>query len=142
MLALLVFVSLNAAQIPQRDIASQAFPIHRATTDVGDIMDQYPEYLEFVLAIGRSENPGVANQIAQRFAKLKRADEKLAARFLKGLRFEMIQKLELVGMPPKRVSTDSPVMRKWVAKYLSAWLREVDEYQFRAYASTVARNRD
>jgi hypothetical protein len=138
MLALLLFASIyNGGS--GREIASMGFPQYRATSDVGDIMDDYPDYLRFALAIGKESNRSAANQLEERFTRLQKADEKLAARFLKGLRFEMVQKLELSGLSPKRVSTATPAMRKWVAKYLPAWLREVDEYQFRAYASAISR---
>ena len=137
-LALSMMVAGSAPSV-ERDTASMAFPLYKSTSDVGDIMDDYPAYLQFALTIGRDVNAPVARQIEERFMKLKRADEKLAARFLKGLRFEMIQKLELVGMSPKRVTTENATMRKWVAKYLPAWLREVDEYQFRAFAASIAK---
>jgi hypothetical protein len=140
MLVLLILGFLTSSEVKaERGPASIEFPRHKATSDVGDIMDDYPEYLQFVLSIGRDVNPKVAAQIEERYSKLRKADERLAARFLKGLRFEMIQKLELSGLSPKRVSTSTPVMRKWVAKYLPAWLREVDEYQFRAYAFAMAK---
>lgn len=140
-LATFVALGLSMGTI-DRQTASMAFPNYKATTDVGDIMDDYPAYLQFALTIGRDVNAPVARQIEERYMKLKRADEKLAARFLKGLRFEMVQKLELVGLSPRRVTTDNAVMRKWVAKYMGAWLREVDEYQFRAYATTLAKRND
>lgn len=141
-LALLVgLASISGTmRLEERDLASMAFPQHRATNDQGDILDEYPEYLQFALTIGRDTNPRLASEIETRYRKLRRADEKLAARFLKGLRFEMVQKLELVGMSPKRVTTQTPALRRWVTKYLGAWLREVDEYQFRAYALAVSKN--
>lgn len=122
-----------------RDIASQAFPNHRLTSDDDRILDNYKDYLNFVLEVGQGTNAKSARLLEERFEKLKKADEKLAARFLKGLRFEMHQKLELSGLSPARVSTNNAEMRRWVNKYLGAWLREVDEYQYRAYANAVAR---
>lgn len=129
----------HAMIAPEREVASMAFPQHKATSDVDDIMDDYPEYLKFVLEIGRDVNPKVASQIETRWAKLKKADERLASRFLKGLRFEMVQKMELSGMSSARVTTNSGFMRTWVKKYMGAWLREVDEYQYRAYAQSLAK---
>ncbi len=135
----LVLVGASTPAV-ERTTASMAFPLHKSTSDVDDIIEEYSDYLTFILSIARSENASMARQIEERFSRLKRADEKQAARFLKGLRFEMIQKLELTGLSARRVSTDTPAIRKWVAKYMAAWLREVDEYQFRAYtASLIAR---
>lgn len=147
MFALLISVLLQGTavqtvgtnEVAVREIASMAFPIHKATSDVDDIMDDYPEYLQFALEIGRDVNPSTARQIQERYARLAKANEALAARFLKGLRFEMIQKMELAGLSPKRVDTNNSTMRRWVQKYIGAWLREVDEYQFRAYAQAVAK---
>ncbi len=133
------FTPAEGMYSPNREVASMAFPQHRATTDVDDIMDDYPAYLQFALEIGRDVNPKVAKQIEVRWAKLKNADERLASRFLKGLRFEMTQKLELSGVSPSRVTTNSAFMRSWVKKYMGAWLREVDEYQYRAYAQSLAK---
>ncbi len=135
----IVLVSGDALRPVERETASMAFPLYKNTSDVGDIMDDYPAYLNFALTIGKDVNPGMAKQISERFTRLKRADEKYAARFLKGLRFEMIQKLELTGLSPKRVTTENPTLRRWVAKYIGAWLREVDEYQFRAFAASIAK---
>lgn len=146
MLVLLFLALIQNPTVPHtdlsREIASMQFPRHKATNDVGDIMDDYQDYLNFALTIGKRENPTVARQIEERYFRLKNADEKLAARFLKGLRFEMMQKLELVGLPPKRVTTETPVMRRWVAKYMGLWLREVDEYQFRAFATSLAKRNE
>ena len=139
MLALLVLISLSGSPQVDRSVATVAFPTFKNTSDVDDIMDDYPAYLAFILDIGQDVNPTVANQIQERFNRLKKADEKLAARFLKGLRFEMIQKMELSGLTPRNTTSNNATMRKWVQRYLGVWLREVDEYQFRAFAAAIAR---
>jgi hypothetical protein len=141
MLVLILFSFFQGATV-QRGVASMQFPQYRVTSDVDDILESYPNYLKFVLTIGKAENPTIARQIEQRFFRLKKADEKLAASFLKGLRFEMHQKLELMGYSGKRINTENPALRRWVGKYLGLWLREVDEYQFRAYASTIAKRNE
>ncbi len=135
----LLFLAFVSEPVVSRDLDSMEFPRHKATSDVGDIIEEYPDYLRFALTIGRSENPALAKQIEERFARLRNADEKSAARFLKGLRYEMVQKLELSGLSPKRANTENPMLRRWVAKYMPLWLREVDEYQFRAFAAAIAR---
>lgn len=141
MFATIVFLAFLSSNGPvsERSIASMEFPRHRLTSDVDDIVDDYSDYLDFVLEIGRDTNPRVAQQIEERFSKLRSQDKRYAARFLKGLRFEIYQRMELVGLVPDRLTTHNPEMRKWVAKYLPAWLREVDEYQFRSYATSVAK---
>ncbi|MBY0369301.1 hypothetical protein K2X33_01360 [bacterium] len=122
-----------------RDLASMPFPNHKQTSDTGTIMDDYPEYLAFVLDIAKDTDPKAARLLEERYSRLVKADDKLAARFLKGLRFEIVQKLELSGISPKRLTSDNSTMRNWVSKYIGAWVREVDEYQYRAYAAAIAR---
>ncbi len=75
-----------------------------------------------------------AKRLAHTFENLKRRNPEGAARFLKGLRFEMVQKLELLGASPAQVSTRTPVYRKWVSRWMKEWLREADEHLFRAVA--------
>jgi phytoene dehydrogenase-like protein len=117
-------------------------PNHPTTNDVGDILEQYKDYLNFVVEAGRATNPGVAKKLEEKYAALEKADRTLAARFLRGLRFEILQKVELTGMAPGSVTTALPGVRRWVDRFLAVWLREADEYLFRAKAGRIARAKE
>jgi hypothetical protein len=115
------------------------FPNHPNTNNVSDILSLYRDYLSFVLEVGRATSPATAKQLEERFNALEKADRALAARFLRGLRFEMHQKLELTGLDARSVTTSQPGVRRWVARFLALWSREADEYLFRARAGKIAR---
>jgi len=117
-----------------RSLSSLPFPSHEATSDEGDILSDYPEYLRFVLAIGKDVDPSTAGKLAKTYEALRKRDSKGAARFLRGLRFEMVQKLEFMGASTASINSSSPVMRTWVRRYITAWQREADEYLFRSVA--------
>jgi hypothetical protein len=138
-LALLSGIGGATGDRTARALTSLDFPQHRLTSDTGDILSDYADYLNFVLAIGKTTNPREASLLAHKYEQLRKADPELAARFLRGLRFEMVQKLEFVGGTSARITTDTPFMRRWVAKFLRDWLREVDEYQYRAYSARIAK---
>jgi hypothetical protein len=116
-----------------RSPSSSRFPEQKNLSDTGAILEHYQEYLDFVVTVGKSNGDKKASLLEKQFRKLKEQDPERAASFLKGLRFEMIQKQELLGASPQQISTQSPVMKKWVGKFLWHWLREADEYLFRAY---------
>lgn len=122
-----------------RDLDNLRFPNHPVTNDVSDILEQYKDYLSFVLEAGRATDPATAKRLEEKYQVLEKSDRGLAARFLRGLRFEMHQKLELTGMSPRSVTTAQPGVRRWVARFLPIWLREADEYHFRARAGKIAR---
>ena len=115
------------------------FPDVANTTDVDDVLSDYPAYLQFVLEVGRKVNPKLSARLEQRYTQLRKRDPQGAARFLRGLRFEMTQKLEMTGTNPSTVTTNNPSIRRWVAKFLPAWHREADEYWFRSFANPIAR---
>lgn len=122
-----------------RDLDNLRFPNHPVTNDVGDILDSYKDYLNFVLEAGRATDPATAKRLAEKYAALEKSDRTLAARFLRGLRFEMHQKLELTGLSARGVTTAQPGVRRWVGRFLAIWAREADEYLFRARAGKIAR---
>ena len=122
-----------------RDLDNLRFPNHAVTNDVSDILDSYKDYLSFVVEAGRATDAAAAKRLEEKYAALERADRGLAARFLRGLRFEMHQKLELTGMSARAVTTAQPGVRRWVGRFLSIWIREADEYLFRARAGKIAR---
>lgn len=117
-----------------RQPASLPFPRHQSSSDKSDILSEYPDYLRFVLEIGKDVDPQTAQFLSKNYQSLRKRDPSNAARFLKGLRFEMVQKLELMGMSPSSVSTATPSVRQWVKRYLKEWNREADEYLFRSIA--------
>jgi len=124
--------SFNPPAAFERAPASLAFPRVRQESDADDILDSYPAYLEFVLEVGRQTDLQTAKRLNDTFKALVKRDRVSAARFLKGLRFEMLQKLELMGSSTKTVSTRTPEMRRWIGKYMKEWLREADEHLFRS----------
>lgn len=124
----------DSGTFSERNVASLAFPTYESTSDEGEILGDYPAYLNFVLEIGKTTDRGTSSRLAQTYLKLKKKSPVGAARFLKGLRFEMVTKLELMGASPQSISTQNPEIRRWVGRYLKEWLREADEHLFRAYA--------
>ena len=55
---------------------------------------------------------------------------------MKGLRFELVQKVELMGKDSREISTSNPIYRRWIQKYLKEWVREADEHLFRSYSES------
>ncbi len=115
------------------------FPKVREQSDVDDIIDDYQVYLKYVLEVGSQTNRKQAQRLDVLFRELKRRDEGQAARFLRGLRFEMVQKLEMSGMSPTSASTNNAHIRSWVNRFLPIWVRECDEYLFRARTNAIAK---
>ncbi len=118
--------------------AASKFPTANDTSDVSDILEDYLPYAKFVIEIGRELSPSQAEKFAQLYNQLKKRDKVMAAKFLKGLRFEMNEKVELMGVAPSSLSTRHPEMRKWVVKYLPEWNREIDERMFRSYSAALS----
>jgi hypothetical protein len=121
-----------------RNLSSNRFPMVETERTTSDILDSYPVYLKFVADIGREVDRNNSAKLIKLFESLKRKNPRGAALFLKGLRFEMVQKIELMGKDPRDISSSSPEFRKWVAKYLKEWVREADEHLFRAYSASSA----
>ena len=129
---------VNAASLDARDPASRPFPNSSSATEVDDILDNYAVYLQFILAVGNDVDHTAAKTITAKWAQLKKADRPAAARYLKGLKFEMDQRMQLTGGSSKRMTSDSPAVRGWVKRYIKDWQREVDEHLFRSYATRIA----
>jgi hypothetical protein len=121
--------------------AAMPFPTTRETNDADDILNTYVVYLNFVLEVGRETNSAEAQRLADTYQKLRRVHPVGAARFLKGLRFEMTEKLQLAGIAPSNASSRSGEMHRWVNKFLRDWTREADEHLFRAVAIASARRK-
>lgn len=124
------------AGIFQRHLASTNFPLISTERSTSDILDSYPAYLKFVLEVGKDTNRAQATKLAKIYDSLKRKNPKSAALFLKGLRFEMVQKVELMGKDPRTLSSSNPELRSWIGRYLVEWVREADEHLFRAYSAS------
>lgn len=151
----LAIVALMAWSAPQNNFLSQSslnggrnlssamnFPTVQQEDDVSDILASYPLYLKFVLEIGREVDRASAKKLESLYLGMKSHSQEAAARFLKGLRFEMVAKVELMGVAPQTLNTRSPEMRQWVKKFLPAWVREADEQWFRAATkSAIARSK-
>jgi hypothetical protein len=129
--------SLESSYV-SRNLSSSKFPLVETERTTNNILDSYPVYLKFVSDIGRDIDRNNSAKLVKLFDSLKRKNPRGAALFLKGLRFEMIQKVELMGKDPRDISTSSPEFRKWVAKYLKEWVREADEHLFRAYSASAS----
>jgi len=133
----LFFQSSNDAARPNifsRRIASMAFPQVGSESDTDDILTNYTPYLRFVLEVGNQTDSKTAKRLAQTFEKLRSHYPQGAALFLKGLRFEMVQKTEFMVASPASLNSSSPEMHRWVGKFMKDWLRECDEHLFRAVA--------
>jgi hypothetical protein len=129
---------LSAASMGLRNPASRPFPNVASTSDYDDQLDDYQPYLQFVLAVGNDVDSRRAKALAAKWTELKKRDKRAAARFLKGLKFEMDQRLQLTGGATRRMHSDSPAVRRWVKKYLPDWYREADEHLYRSYALRLA----
>ncbi len=122
-----------------RELDAMDFPKVREQSDLDDILSDYDAYLKFILEVGNQTNRTQAKRLENLFTNLKRKDEAQAARFLRGLRFEMVQKLEMTGLSPERASTNNAAIRTWVTRFLPVWVREVDEYQFRSRTNALVK---
>ena len=94
--------------------ASMPFPQAREYQDVEDVLEYYPTYLAFVVKIGKTFDSKLTHRIAAAFLQLKKQDPESAAKFLKSLRFEIIQKQEIVT----GTRSNSSELRVWIHRYL------------------------
>ena len=117
---------------------ARAFPHTPSHSDADSIIESYEEYLRFVLEVARTDNPSHSKLLHNNYRKLLQYDRAMAARFLKGLRFEMDHKLALMGKSPQAVTSRHPEIRKWVSRFIRTWIREADENLFRAVAIRAA----
>jgi hypothetical protein len=118
---------------------AEKFPSSRAARDTSDILDYYQTYLDFVLQVGRNQDAESTNRLEKTFAKLKKSNPEAAARFLKGLRFEMVDKAERMGRREVSLNANNSELRKWVGRFISDWAREADEHWYRVYSSQIAK---
>jgi hypothetical protein len=116
------------------------FPNIQAQNDVNDILDVYPTYLQFVVEVGREVDNSNTQRLIQIFNRLKKQNPTGAALFLKGLRFEVVQKVELMGSNPSHVNTRTPEIRRFVGRYMKEWVREADEHLFRSVSTQITKS--
>ena len=116
----------------ERALASMSFPNIEATSSRTEVLSLYPAYLQFVVDVGKTVDNANAGRLMKIYQILLQRSPNSAALFLKGLRFEMVEKAELMGRNPTQLSTQTPEIRRWVAKYMKEWVREADEHLFRA----------
>lgn len=119
-----------------RSPSSLSFPQVETERDSSDILASYPAYLKFVVEVGKDVDHSSTARLVKIFESLKRRSPKGAALFLKGLRFELVQKVELMGKDSREISTSNPIYRRWIQKYLKEWVREADEHLFRSYSES------
>lgn len=118
----------------EREIAS-AFSVANRSDSV-DILSEYRVYFDFVVRAARASSPKWASQMSDEFRKLERQNPDYAAKFLKGLRFEVDQKFSMMGWRDGHRVVNSPVVQRWVAHFAPVWAKELDEYRFRAYTDS------
>lgn len=116
----------------------RAFPRVGNTNSVSGILDSYPVYLDYISDASQGVNPAGAEKLRFLFEELRKRDKKAAARFLKGIHFEMTQKVELTENI-RKVSSGDTKMKNWVKRYLPLWIREADEQLFRAQYPLAAK---
>ncbi|MCB0403406.1 MAG: hypothetical protein KDD51_01375 [Bdellovibrionales bacterium] len=125
---------------PARLPNSFSFPDLPNYRDDGDVLDEYPAYLTFVVQMSERTQPKIAKGLEGKFNALRQRDPRGAANFLRGLREEILHKLQLTGVPVHRANASHPVLKKLVRDYLGEWYHEADEYLFRAVARRQEKN--
>ena len=130
---------LELQLVPTRSLASLAFPSVDEESDTDDIIENYEVYLRYLIDAGNRVSRSRTKRIAAKYTKLKSYNEDLAANFLKGLRYEMVHRVQITGVHPRRFHSRSSGARKWVGRFLRDWEQEIDEYLYRAYAFRLIR---
>lgn len=120
--------------------AVSSLPRVSQESDVDDILESYPAYLHFVVDVGREVDNANTKRLVRIYQTLRKKSPAGAARFLKGLRFEVVQKVELLGVNPDRVHSRTPEMRRFVGRYMKEWVREADEHLFRSISTQITRS--
>lgn len=118
---------------------AEKFPTSRTARDTSDILEYYQVYLDFVIQVGKHTDMESAQKLEKTFLKLKRSNTEAAARFLKGLRFEMVDKAERMGRREVSLNSNNPELKKWVGRFIADWAREADEHLYRVYSSQIAK---
>ena len=115
------------------------FPHIRGAKSSSDMLKHYQPYLDFVIKVGKQTDPVSTQKLIASFGKLKRHNPEAAARFLKGLRFEMVEKAQRLGSSDANLTSNNPAIRSWVGRFIDDWAREADEHLYRVYSSQIAK---
>lgn len=119
--------------------AAMAFPNVGTARDTQEMLKRYQVYLEFVVQIGRTSDLASTQRMEAKFAELKRRNPEGAARFLKGLRFELLDKAQRLGKQETILNTQNAELIRWVGRFMGQWAREADEHLYRVYSSQLAK---
>jgi len=132
-------ILLGIASLSTTGYASTAFPMVRTVRDSSDILNQYQPYFDFVVRIGNEVDASSTRKMIASFTELKKRNPEAAARFLKGLRFELMDKAERMGRREVSLTSQNPEIQKWVGRFIKEWAREADEHLYRVYSSQIAK---
>lgn len=116
-----------------------AFPKTRTVRDSSDMLKTYQAYLDFIVWVGKRSHLSSTTRLEKAFQDLKNKNPESAARFLKGLRFEMMDKAERMGRNDGTLTSTHPEIQKWIARFIDDWAREADEHVYRVYSSQLAK---
>lgn len=132
-------ILLGITSLSTTGYASSEFPRVRTVRDTSDILENYQSYFDFVVRIGNQVDSNSTKKMVASFGELKRKNPEGAARFLKGLRFELVDKAERMGRKEGSLSAQNPEMKKWVGRFIKEWAREADEHLYRVYSTQIAK---
>lgn len=130
---------LGMVTLSKTGYAGSAFPHVSPARDSQEILKRYQPYLDFVVQVGRKADVASTQRMESKFLELKKRNPEGAARFLKGLRFEMIDKAQRMGQQEGALTSQNPELIRWVGKFMGQWAREADEHLYRVYSSQLAR---
>ncbi|NBX75416.1 MAG: hypothetical protein EBQ92_02595 [Proteobacteria bacterium] len=132
-------ILVGLASLSTNGYAATAFPNVRTVRDTSDILDNYQPYLDFVVRVGNEVDASSTRKMVASFTELKKRNPEAAARFLKGLRFELVDKAERMGRRTVSLTSQNPEMQKWVGRFIKEWAREADEHLYRVTSSQIAK---
>lgn len=104
--------------------------------DVESYIKNYQRYVELVAEVGKQVDPKNTRKMVRLFQVMKEKHPEAAMRFLRGLKFEIHEKSQRMGLPP---SVKNRHFRKWVSKYMKEWAREADEHLYRVASYELSR---
>ena len=132
-------ILLGLASLSTNGYANTAFPSVRLVKDTSDILTHYQPYFDFVVRIGNQVDASSTRKMVASFSELKKRNPEAAARFLKGLRFELVDKAERMGRREVSLTSQNPEIQRWVGRFIKEWAREADEHLYRVTSSQIAK---
>lgn len=105
-------------------------------SDARDYIKDHQRYVELVAKVGNKVDPKNTRKMVRLFQVMKEKHPEAAKRFLRGLRFEIREKAQRMGVRP---SIKNRHFRKWVSKYMKEWAREADEHLYRVASYEISR---